>query len=175
MVVVSIISTLALTMVPNYQKALARARYVACARNAIAVATALEIYAMDHNSRYPQELKQLVSEGYLRELPKCPSVKEETFSKAYSSAMNPDYFFFCCYGENHKGTQTFANSPAYSLDCGLAQTPELVAERVAQKTEEPSGKEEVALRPEKKKDPVRKKQTPTRVSLRDQLFAFLLR
>lgn len=126
MIVISIISVLILTLLPNFVRAKARTRVSACETNLRNFATALEMYARDNIDRFPPtgQLTRLAPD-YLKTIPKCPSTVDNTFYlNGYSSVMVPDdKYTITCSGSNHLDAGIDANFPRYTLDGSLQEKP----------------------------------------------------
>lgn len=71
MIVISIILILISVALPLYQQSLRRAREAVLAQNLFALRNAIDQYTLD-KKRAPQTLEDLVSAGYLREIPMEP-------------------------------------------------------------------------------------------------------
>ena len=71
LIVVSIIGILVSIAVPIYQKAILRTRESVLRNNLFSIRTVLDEYTYD-KQKAPQTLQDLVSEGYLREVPYDP-------------------------------------------------------------------------------------------------------
>ena len=71
MIVMAIIVILIAVAVPFYQKAITRAKESVLHNNIFALRSAIDEYAYD-KQKAPQTLQDLVSAGYLREIPKDP-------------------------------------------------------------------------------------------------------
>jgi general secretion pathway protein G len=71
MVVVTIIVILITMAIPVYQKSIARARESVLKNNLFTLRTVIDNYTYD-KQKAPQTLQDLVSEGYLREVPLDP-------------------------------------------------------------------------------------------------------
>ena len=86
-----------------------------CSQNLKNIATALEMYAADHQGHYPRELADLKSGGYLRDIPRCLD------KDAYNYRMNtrPDFFLLHCHSANHKADGSPLNFPQYDSSKGL--------------------------------------------------------
>lgn len=86
--------------------------FAACKSNLKNLATALEMYATDHNGHYPKQLQEGVP-NYLKELPSCPTTKAE-----YSYTLNADAnkYELVCRGK-HEGLPL--GYPRYKSDKGL--------------------------------------------------------
>lgn len=77
MIVVTIIGILAAIAVPNYQWSVIKAREAVLAESLYNLNNCLDQYFAD-KGKYPGSLSDLVSEKYLRELPKDPFTKDNT-------------------------------------------------------------------------------------------------
>ena len=71
MVVMAIISVLLAIAIPIYQKSLIRARESVLRNNLFTLRTMIDEYTVD-KQQAPQSLRDLVSEGYLRQIPQDP-------------------------------------------------------------------------------------------------------
>ncbi len=71
MIVMSIIVILIGIAIPFYQKSLIRAKETVLHSNLVAMRSAIDEYSYD-KQKAPQSLQDLVSDGYLREVPKDP-------------------------------------------------------------------------------------------------------
>lgn len=71
MIVVAIIGLLAAIAMPSYLKSRQTARMAVCLNNLRIYQAALDQYAFPHN-RFPTNLQDLVTEGYLKTLYTCP-------------------------------------------------------------------------------------------------------
>src|SRR5258706_16310356 len=71
LIVVSIIGILVSIAVPIYQKSILRTRESVLRNNLFTIRTVLDEYTYD-KQKAPQDLKDLVTEGYLREVPIDP-------------------------------------------------------------------------------------------------------
>jgi general secretion pathway protein G len=71
MVVISIILIIVSIAVPIYTQSILRAKEAVLRQDLFAMRSAIDQYTMD-KSKAPQALRDLVQEGYLREIPKDP-------------------------------------------------------------------------------------------------------
>lgn len=71
MVVMAIISVLLAIAIPIYEKSLVRARESVLRNNLFTIRTMIDEYTVDKEAA-PQSLQDLVSEGYLRQVPQDP-------------------------------------------------------------------------------------------------------
>lgn len=116
----------------NFQQARSQGQLTACKSNLKNIATASEMWAADHQGRYPKKLEELTPE-YLRSIPTCPTAGKDTYSEKYESALEPDNFTVLCRG-NHHGDPDY---PRYLATEGL----------IAGKTSESKDTSESALMP----------------------------
>lgn len=128
MIVIAIIAILAAILVPNFMKARANGQLTACKSNLKNIATALEMYASDHNGIYPTAMTVLTTENYMKRIPTCPSASGQTYTGAYTVSSNPDGFTFFCSGTNHQKAylqfnNVGANFPQYLGDTGMNEHP----------------------------------------------------
>src|SRR5882672_2057229 len=77
LIVVSIIGILVSIAVPIYQKSILRTRESVLRNNLFTIRTVLDEYTYD-KQKAPQSLRDLVSEGYLRDVPIDPMVGDNT-------------------------------------------------------------------------------------------------
>lgn len=89
----------------------------ACKSNLKNLATALEMWASDHQGHYPQRLEQLTP-IYIKEIPRCPAAGKDTYSLNYHRFTDPDDFGLCCSGSYHPSI-VGANLPACTSSNGL--------------------------------------------------------
>ena len=75
MIVVTIIITVVSVAVPLYQKAITRSKEAVLKQNLFTMRTLIDEYTFD-KEKAPQALQDLVSEGYLREMPMDPFTKK---------------------------------------------------------------------------------------------------
>lgn len=130
MIVITIIAVLAAILVPSFKRARARSQLSACVSQCKSTATALEMYAVDNDGRFPDGsgltgLNTLTQGNYLKRLPTCPNRGVCTFLD-YVASTAPDRFSFSCVGNNHGECfpgQTSLNIPSYSNDLGPTQQP----------------------------------------------------
>ncbi|HVY91734.1 MAG TPA: type II secretion system protein [Bryobacteraceae bacterium] len=71
MIVMAVILILLGIAIPRYQKAIIRAKETVLHNNLSAIRNAIDEYSYD-KQKAPQTLQDLVTEGYLREIPKDP-------------------------------------------------------------------------------------------------------
>ncbi len=86
-----------------------------CLQNLKNVATALEMYASDHNGHYPETLKQLEQAHYLHAVPMC--LDKDAYR--YRVKTRPDGFQLHCPGRNHAKDGSPRDFPTYDSEKGL--------------------------------------------------------
>lgn len=79
MIVISIIVILATVALPQYQKATRHARETVLRDDLFQMRKLIDQYAAD-KGKLPQSLEELVSEGYLREIPEDPITGERNWT-----------------------------------------------------------------------------------------------
>lgn len=109
MIVIAIIAILAAILVPNFVKARAQGQLTSCKSNLKNIGTACEMYAADHNGRYPTQAADLNqpeaanTSAYLQRFPECPlnANNGQEGAYTYDFAQNPDYYIVWCTNGNH--------------------------------------------------------------------------
>ena len=87
MIVLTIIITVISVAVPLYQKAIVRSKEAVLKQNLFTLRTLIDEYTFD-KEKAPQSLDDLVSEGYLREMPMDPFTKKrDTWKVQMEDAM----------------------------------------------------------------------------------------
>ncbi|HYE25247.1 MAG TPA: prepilin-type N-terminal cleavage/methylation domain-containing protein [Clostridia bacterium] len=71
MIVMSVIVILMTVAIPNYQRSMVQARETVLRNNLFTLRSVIDQYTLD-KQKAPQSLQDLVSAGYLRELPRDP-------------------------------------------------------------------------------------------------------
>ena len=97
MIVIAIVAILAAILVPNLIRARSRSQLTGCTTNLKNIATALEMYNVDHTGRYPQDFTTLAP-NYMKTIPACPAVGSDTYTPSYTVS-----FGLFCSGSNHGG------------------------------------------------------------------------
>ena len=83
------------------------------------IATALGMYATDHEGHYPANLSQLTP-NYLKAIHGCPSAMSDTYSASFQVERRPDAYTFFCTGNFHTATGILRpNFPQFSSYKGL--------------------------------------------------------
>jgi general secretion pathway protein G len=77
MIVMTVITILVSIAVPFYQKSILRSKEAVLKNNLFTIRTVIDEYTMD-KGKAPQTLQDLVSEGYLRAVPKDPMTGTES-------------------------------------------------------------------------------------------------
>jgi general secretion pathway protein G len=81
-VVMSIIAILAAVALPNYHRAVIKAKESVLKENLYWMRDAIDQYYVD-NEKYPQSLRELVEKNYLREIPVDPITEEKDWRIIY--------------------------------------------------------------------------------------------
>ena len=87
MIVISIIVILAVIAMPQYQKSVTHARETVLRDNLYQLRKAIDLYAAD-KGKLPPSLEDLVTAGYLREIPPDPMTNERDWSIATGEDPN---------------------------------------------------------------------------------------
>lgn len=142
MIVIAIIAILAAILVPNFVKARAQGQLTSCKSNLKNIGTACEMFAADHNGRYPGQAVGSAdattdltnaSNGespYLKQLPQCPLTAGTADGEySYGATDNPDYYLLACSKGNHEQagvvhSDTVENNyPQFDSQIGLMALP----------------------------------------------------
>ena len=86
MIVMAIISILVAVAVPLYQRSVVRAKEAVLRQNLFSIRTVLDEYTYD-KAKAPQALQDLVSEGYLRQIPMDPITGEADWNTIQEDAI----------------------------------------------------------------------------------------
>ena len=124
LLVLFLVAGLALYATPGYLRARSRGQLVACKSNLKNLATALETWSEKHQGSYPDCLRTLVDDGYLRARPTCPGAGRDTY--VYTARARG--FWFYCSGNHHDRSYLaypvpHDNYPQYDAVTGLADHP----------------------------------------------------
>jgi prepilin-type N-terminal cleavage/methylation domain-containing protein len=128
MIVIAIIAILAAILVPNFVRARAQGQLTACQSNLKNIGTACEMYAADHNGRYPgaypADLEAAGTSGvggaYMQHVPLCPLVQADGTAYFYDHTTNPDWYGLQCTAGNHMAANVSAvGYPMYDSAIGL--------------------------------------------------------
>lgn len=99
----------------DFGRAGAASKRIACSSNLKNIATALEMYATDHQGRYPAKLSELAP-AYLKSIPECPAAGSDSYSATYKHSDKPYTFTVACQGDHHGQG---ADLPSYSSETGI--------------------------------------------------------
>lgn len=77
LIVMTIVAVLATIAIPNYQSSIVRAREAVLLENLFQVRDAIDKYRVD-NGEYPSSIEDLVTEKYIRSMPKDPITNTST-------------------------------------------------------------------------------------------------
>jgi general secretion pathway protein G len=86
MIVMAVISILVAVAVPIYQKSVIRAKESVLRQNLFSLRTVIDEYTYD-KAKAPQSLQDLVSEGYLRQIPVDPMTGEADWTTIQEDAV----------------------------------------------------------------------------------------
>ena len=86
MIVMAIISILVAVAVPMYQRSVLRAKESVLRQNLFSLRTVLDEYTYD-KAKAPQSLQDLVTEGYLRQIPMDPVTAEADWTTIQEDAI----------------------------------------------------------------------------------------
>ena len=115
-------------LTPNFRRARHVDPFGGCKSNLKNLGTALEMYSMDHEGRYPRNLN-LLTPNYLKTIPQCPQPEslgyfaEFGLKAAINTAGFQDYYYLSCMGTGHKNISVGRNYPAYDAVQGLIERP----------------------------------------------------
>lgn len=98
----------------------AQGQLTACKSNLKNLATALEMWSMDHEGVYPDTFNKLAPE-YLIKLPKCPTSETGEYGQSYKTHPEIDYSFSCPGDHSELGLPK--GYPAYNGQQGLIESP----------------------------------------------------
>ena len=87
MIVMAIVSIILAMAVPVYQKSIVRARESVLRQNLFTLRTVIDEYTYD-KAKAPQSLQDLVSEGYLRQLPVDPMTGHNEWQTVMEDAVS---------------------------------------------------------------------------------------
>ncbi|MHC9539135.1 MAG: MG2 domain-containing protein [Vulcanimicrobiota bacterium] len=113
--VIAVIAMGALFSASRYLLTIKERQYNDCWSNLKNMGIALEMYSSDNQGRYPHSLS-LLTPGYLRSLPTCPSAGRITYS--YTWTVIPDCYTVWCNGSYHIHNHR-PNFPEYDAVVGL--------------------------------------------------------
>ena len=116
-------------IIPSFVRTPDSARnLVLCEVNLNNIGMALEMYATEHEGKYPESLGEL-SPDYLTEIPQCPSY----FQGSYHLQIGPNnlgnvkkednYFLLSCVGSNHLEVLSYKDYPKFNRDAGVMKDP----------------------------------------------------
>lgn len=77
-----------------------RAMLRVCEANCKNISTALEMYASDNDTQYPDRMEQITPD-YIKHLPACGENGRCSYADSYRTDMEHQNYTFCCKGDNH--------------------------------------------------------------------------
>jgi hypothetical protein len=109
---------------PNFARARGQGELTACKSNLKNIGTALEMWAIDNEGKFPESLGQLTPE-YLREIPACPAAGLDTYSAAYTvtprEGNDLNDYEVSCGGHHHADVGLEEGYPRYNSEQGLIE------------------------------------------------------
>lgn len=122
MVVIVILTILMVMIMPQYVVARSRGRLSACESNLRNLATAIEVYATEHNHQVPSSLDDLVPQ-FVAAIPRCPSAgTPDAYRDGYASVQVPEAAYtVSCSGAFHVDLGVPAGHPLYTYGVGLTE------------------------------------------------------
>ncbi len=93
-----------------------------CQSNMKNIATALEIYSVDNQGEYPDDIYK-ISPNYMKSMPTCAMAGMDSYSVSYGVSVDYDHYTFFCSGHNHQDMGVPPNYPQYSDRTGLIPRP----------------------------------------------------
>ncbi len=116
MIVIAIIAILIGLMAPNFMRARSQAQVTACQSNLKTIATSVEQYSADYQSRYPSSIT-ILSPHYIKTLPTCPAC---SFGYSYAHTTVPDaYTVWCGTAQAHSMSSIPDGFPQYNSANGM--------------------------------------------------------
>jgi len=116
MIVICIISILIALLAPNFMRARSQAQVTGCQSNLKNIATSVEQYSADHQSRYPLSLT-ILTPSYIKTLPTCPAC---SLGYSYTYTTVPDsYTVWCGTSQAHSMSGVPDGYPQYNSANGL--------------------------------------------------------
>lgn len=103
----------------NFAQAKAQGQLTHCKSNQKNIATALEMYCVDHDGVYPGELSALTPD-YLRMVPTCPT-GDGSAKYSYKQIPDPVFFQLQCHGD-HAKVGLSKGLPAYNGESGIIES-----------------------------------------------------
>lgn len=115
MVLIAGAAILAAILVPNFIRARLQGQLTACRSNLGNIATACEMWFDDQSDSYPESLRRLTDNSYLKELPRCPCSDREY---NYRLVGDKGYEIVCPDSKAHRLIKN-DNEPRYTGAEGL--------------------------------------------------------
>ena len=122
----AVIGILAAILVPNFIKAKSQGQLAACESNMKNIATALEMYATDHEGNYPHSLDSLTENSgeygaLMKNIPICPACQKPYIYSAVNAGKSSTFTLECGEMDVHKNTGQVGqgNFPKYTPENGL--------------------------------------------------------
>lgn len=106
--------------IPNYLRARTAGLYNGCQSSCKNIGTAMEMYHVDNEKKYPPSLAVLTP-GYLNAIPACPaSGTNRGYMGSYRVTADFSAYTFYCAGAHHRGIdRNLRDRPLYNSREGL--------------------------------------------------------
>lgn len=114
MIVIAIIGILAGLTLPNYVRSRNEAHLTSCQQNLESLGAAYTTYLIRNKDKI-SDISQLIENGYISALPKCPAAGTCTYQISYDND-SVDSVVLYCQGDNHKGINVKTDYPRWMLD-----------------------------------------------------------
>lgn len=121
------VCVLVLLLTPTGCRLSAQGSTPACKSNLKNIGTAMEMYSIDWNGKYPAGGKSQLTPNYLKTIPECPAAGTDTYRMAlgpsapYNTKSYEDYYFIECQGRSHVPFDIPQNYPQYTCLVGLIE------------------------------------------------------
>lgn len=101
MVVIGIIAVLAAILTPVLMRARFKTYHSACVQNERNLATALQLYALENDQLYPEDLITVASppRPFIKRIPDCPSTGD-SYTTTYTTLNDGSDYLITCPGQH---------------------------------------------------------------------------
>lgn len=113
-------------LTPSFTRARSSAPLSGCGTHLKKIGTAMEMYSMDNNDKYPPPPeKSYLTPNYLETIPECHCAERDSYvfergpTATYNTDGYQDYYFVYCSGTNHSTAPP--NYPQYNGIVGLIE------------------------------------------------------
>ena len=117
------------SLYPLISQRMADARWRQCCTHLTFLAESAAVYAGKHQGYYPSRLKQLIEQGYLGKIPRCPCASPESTGYQYrflSVKGRPGFLLYCpdVHSRGLWKEPRPTGYPQYHSESGLAESSE---------------------------------------------------